>query len=208
MAPFWIEWYLTTDLVPPRGFVGWKGRLLSRAHDSVNEPGDPRFKDLLRDGVSSAVRVEEIHFAGRRYDGGPSLDHPKMLPAAEAQFLAPSEPVYGIQVNGEPRAYPLRIVDWHRAVNDEVGGVPLSLTCCALAGAAVCYDTRDSKGRAHLLSPAALVYRGNELLFDKESSSLWCQITGQCLLGMASQSEIRLRPVPLVLPPWRARQRD
>lgn len=41
----WVVWYGTTDIEPPPGFIGWKGRLLSRI--------DPGFAIFLRDGVPS-----------------------------------------------------------------------------------------------------------------------------------------------------------
>ena len=35
--------------------------------------------------------------------------------------------VFGVTLNGESRAYPLRIMDWHEMANDVVGGVPVAL---------------------------------------------------------------------------------
>ena len=38
-----------------------------------------------------------------------------------------SDRVFGVTINGESRAYPLRIVNAHEMVNDTVGGEPISL---------------------------------------------------------------------------------
>jgi hypothetical protein len=42
--------------------------------------------------------------------------------------MSPEEPVLGLVVNGESRAYSLWQLDAHEIVNDVVGGVPLAAT--------------------------------------------------------------------------------
>jgi len=115
----WIDWYGRTDLSPPPGFTGWKGKLFSRI--------DPRFADFLRDDAPNRTRVEEIIWGGVRVDGIPALDNPKFIFAKEAAYLRPDEPVFGVFINGDARAYPQRILDWHEMANDVVGGVPITL---------------------------------------------------------------------------------
>jgi hypothetical protein len=117
--PAWIEWYGGTDLAPPPGFTGWKGQLLGRI--------DPGFAGFLRDGLPSTIRVEEIQWGGVQVDGIPALDNASMIAAEQADYLEPEEPVFGISINGDSRAYPLRILDWHEMANDVVGDVPVSL---------------------------------------------------------------------------------
>ncbi|MDX1436161.1 MAG: DUF3179 domain-containing (seleno)protein, partial [Anaerolineales bacterium] len=108
--PAWITWYGASDLTPPPGFTGWKGELLSAI--------DPGFGEFLQDEFPSRIRVEEIQWGGVLVDGIPALDNPKMIAADKADFLEPWEPVFGIAINGDARAYPLRILDWHEMAND------------------------------------------------------------------------------------------
>ena len=54
----------------------------------------------------------------------PALEDPGFEPAAEVGWLAPVEPVLALEINGDARAYPLRIMTWHELVNGTVGGVP------------------------------------------------------------------------------------
>jgi hypothetical protein len=35
--------------------------------------------------------------------------------------------VFGVSINSDHRAYPLRILDWHEMFNDVVGGKPVTL---------------------------------------------------------------------------------
>ena len=47
--------------------------------------------------------------------------------ADEAAYLGLDERVFGVSINGESRAYPLRITNPHEMVNDVLGGEPISL---------------------------------------------------------------------------------
>ena len=50
-----------------------------------------------------------------------ALNFPKMVKAAEADFLNDDECVLGITVNGESRAYPTRFAWFHHIINDKLG---------------------------------------------------------------------------------------
>ena len=56
-----------------------------------------------------------------------------------ASFLDEREPVIVIEIDGDARAYPARILLWHEIVNDEVGGVPVSVTYCPLCNTGVVF---------------------------------------------------------------------
>ena len=71
------------------------------------------------------IPKDEIMAGGPPKDGIPALLEPKFVPADKALFLGPEEEVIGLVVEGRARAYPLKILVWHEAVNDEVGGRPL-----------------------------------------------------------------------------------
>ena len=55
------------------------------------------------------------------------LDDP-MVATADAVELEPEELVYGVFVEGEARAYPLRYLISHEIVNDQLGDTPLVAT--------------------------------------------------------------------------------
>jgi len=193
--PAWVEWYGTTDIEPPPGFTGWKGRLLSFI--------DPRFADFLNDESSSRIRVEEIVWGGVRVDAIPALDNPKMIIASDADYLLAEEPVFGVALNGHARAYPLRILDWHEMANDVVGGVPVSLAYCTLCGAAIAYDTRASDGSAYTFGSSGFLFRSNKLMYDRQTRTLWNQLTGEPVVGRLAASGIRLALLPVVLTSWK-----
>ena len=52
----------------------------------------------------------------------------RFAPAAQADWLAPGEPVIAVALGGEARAYPVRQLAYHHVANDVVGGVPIVAT--------------------------------------------------------------------------------
>ena len=196
--PTWIEWYGSTDLTPPPGFTGWKGHLLAQI--------DTDFAEFLQDSHPSRIRPEEIQWGGVHVDGIPALDNPNMVALAEADYLDLQDPVFGIALNGDARAYPLRILDWHEMANDVVGGVPVSLAYCTLCGAAIAYDGRASDGNTYTFGSSGFLFRSNKLMYDRPTRTLWNQLTGEPVLGELAATDVKLSLLPVVLTSWEAWQ--
>jgi hypothetical protein len=117
----WVEWLQQHEEIHPhKSFLAWKANVYSRI--------DPAFENFLYPGVPYRVRIEEIVWGGVRKDGIPALTNPKHVKPAEATYLTPQELVFGVSMNGDNRAYPLRILDWHEMFNDVVGGKPVTLS--------------------------------------------------------------------------------
>lgn len=79
-----------------------------------------------------SVPVDQIVSGGPRKDGIPALHAPRLVDAAGATFLHPSNRVIGVSVGAAARAYPINILNWHEAVNDTLGGEPIVVTYCPL----------------------------------------------------------------------------
>ena len=193
--PDWVIWYATTDLEPPPGFRTWKGRIYSRI--------DEEFPSFFREDAPSQIRVEEIVWGGVALDGIPALVNARMLPAAEADYITPTELVFGVEINGDARAYPLRILDWHEMANDVVGGVPVALAYCTLCGAGVLFDTRVGDATYEFGSSGFLM-RSNKLMYDRTTYTLWNQLTGEPVLGKLADGSIELKRLPVVVTRWQA----
>lgn len=195
----WRDWYSNTDLEPPPGFTGWKGTIFARL--------DRRFGDFLTDDAASTIRVEEIVWGGVSVDGIPPLEYPPVLTAADATGMMAGEPVFGIVLKGEARAYPLRIMDQHEMANDIVGGEPISLAYCTLCGAGIAYRTTQPDGTVFDFGTSGLLYRSNKLMYDRQTRTLWNQLTGEPVLGelaapASGRPGIRLEVLPIVLTTW------
>ena len=60
-------------------------------------------------------------------DGIPDLKNPPHLPPDRADYLNREDRVFGVSINGEHRAYPLRVMNAHEMANDVLGGEPFAL---------------------------------------------------------------------------------
>ena len=123
----WLEWsnWLIENRVafpPPSDYLNWKIEVMSQI--------DPRFVPFLRPALDGLIDVDpfELVWGGVIPDGIPDLRDPKMISPADATYLGSDERVFGLSVNGDHRAYPLRIANAHEMINDTVGGEPLSLS--------------------------------------------------------------------------------
>lgn len=83
------------------------------------ERGDlPRPRSIEGDEVSTLLPPDAI----------PSIDDPRFVPASEADFMQPKEPVVGVVRNGIAKAYSIWHLDRHEIVNDRIGDDPVAVT--------------------------------------------------------------------------------
>lgn len=165
---------------------------------------DKRFLDFLPDAPMK-IRLEEILWGGVLVDGIPALNNPEMIAADQAHYMLDEDLVFGIEINGDERAYPLRIMGWHEMMNDIIGGVPVALTYCTLCGSGILFETETSKGAEPLIfGTSGLLYRSNKLMYDRRTRSLWNQFTGRPVVGAMSQTSIALRQRPMTVTTWSA----
>ena len=118
----WMDWMGENldDIESPDGYADWKAALYSVI--------DERFAYFLRPARDfSRIRLEEVVWGGVRPDGIPDLRRPTFVEADQADYMNADDRVFGLEINGDARAYPLRVVNAHEMVNDSVGGEPVSL---------------------------------------------------------------------------------
>ena len=124
----WSEWIgKHSDEYPtPSEYAEWKINYLRQI--------DGRFGAFLTPYLGEKASVDfdltELEWGGVVPDGIPPLENPAHAPADDplAEYLEDDERVIGVSINGEHRAYPLRIINAHELANDILGGEPLSLT--------------------------------------------------------------------------------
>jgi hypothetical protein len=194
--PAWFEWVGANldDYRPPDGYPQLKRRFLASIH--------PGFEQFLQ-GYEDTSRIEpfEIEWGGVAPDGIPPLEFPPNIPADEAEYLESHERVFGVSINGEHRAYPLRIMNPHEMANDVLGGEPISLAYCTLCGAGIAYHG-EFDGMETTFGTSGFLYRSNKIMYDRETLSLWNQETGQPVIGELADSGIQLNFFPTLLTTW------
>ena len=75
-----------------------------------------------------SVPIDEIMSGGPAKDAIPALSDPVFVSASEAEFLEDSDIVLGVEIEGKAKAYPIKILNWHEAVNDELSGTKILAT--------------------------------------------------------------------------------
>ena len=190
----WHEWLTRQEQIelPPR-FIEWKGMLFQWI--------DPNFKKFLYAEMPLRIRAEEIVWGGVKKDGIPALMNPKLLNANEADYLRGNDYVFGVEINGDVRAYPHRLLDSHEMLNDVVGGQPVSLAYCTLCRAGILFATRVGD-RTFTFGSSGLLYRSNKLMYDHQTESLWLTIPGEPISGNLAHSGLKLKQLPVVVTTW------
>ncbi len=199
----WFEWMLWQErnpqLIPHPSLVPFKREVLLRMDPNFDVFLRPEY--LQRDKMK--IRLEEIAWGGVLKDGIPSLDNPTLVSVASAGYLKDDDLVFGVSINGDERAYPLRIMGWHEMFNEVIGGVPVALAYCTLCGSGILFETQVvGRSKPFVFGSSGFLYRSNKLMFDRETHSLWNQYTGKPVVGPLVNSGIALKQRPVVITTW------
>lgn len=141
----------------------------------------------------NSIEWSEITSGGLPRDGIPPIDDPRFIPVADAAEIASNEPVISLSINGEARAYPIRILIWHEIVNDIVGGVPVAVTYCPLCNASIVFDRRI-EGRLLSFGTTGKLRRSDLVMYDRQTESWWQQFGGDAIVG--EMTGTRLTAIP------------
>ena len=114
-------------------------------------------------------------------------------------WLSGNEPVLAAFAGGEARAYPLRLLLAHEAVNDWLGGLPLLVTYCPRCNSAAVFE-RTVGTLTPLFRAASVLRSENRILFDEATESWWQQSTGEAIAG--GFAGFRLRPAAGAVISW------
>lgn len=130
---------------------------------------------------------------GAAKDGIPAITGPVFATdwSSVEETLGDDELVVGVDIEGDARAYPLAILNWHEVVNDvfephsdddaEFGG-SLLVTYCPLCGSGVVVD-RTVAGAVRTFGVSGLLWQSGLVLYDVESESLWNQLSATAIRG-------------------------
>ena len=166
----YFEWASSNDIELPPGYDEFKGAFFGAMID-------PEFQRFFRAGVQETARINLLEplWGGVRVDGIPSLvNSPQLSPeeaaaqgerlinfcrAGDCSYPAADELVFGVSIDGDNRAYPLRLLNWHEMFNDYFGKAPL-------------FDAPDGDSVCDFRAPTPFAVLGHD-------GDDWLQIEGQ-----------------------------
>ena len=106
-------------------------------------------------------------------DAIPPIDEPRYEDASGGDWLDVDDLVIGyIGANGGAWAFPVKILNLHEIVNDELDGVPVLISYCPLCRSAIVYDRRLD-GRELTFGNSSALYESDLVMFDRETRSYW-----------------------------------
>ncbi|OQX28697.1 MAG: hypothetical protein B0D92_07615 [Spirochaeta sp. LUC14_002_19_P3] len=139
------------------------------------------------------VDLTEIISGGPPKDGIPAIDRPKFQQAGSIKNIADKEPVITVNINGDARSYPIRILIYHEIVNDTVGGVPVSITYCPLCNASIVFE-RTLNGQVLDFGTTGKLRHSDMVMYDRQSESWWQQFTGEGIVGKYTGQTLKQVP--------------
>ena len=157
------------------------------------------------DLANSLIPIYDIHQGGPAKDGIPAIDNPNFIAAYQASFLKPDDRVLGVMVGGQARAYPIKILNWHEVVNDNINNQSIVVTYCPLCGTGMVFNA-GFNGRRHTFGVSGLLYNNDILLYDRETLSLWSQIMERSVSGLFAGQILTSIPVAHVS--WKSWQKQ
>jgi hypothetical protein len=139
---------------------------------------------LLSPFNTADLQVEpgRLRSGGPPKDGIPSLTNPKTVPVGEADFLDPGDRVIGVEITGQARAYPLRILNHHEIVNDRLADTPIAVIYCPLCDSASVVDRRI-EDKTLEFGVSGLLMNSNVVFYDRTDQALWSQVGLEALSG-------------------------
>ncbi|MHC4267256.1 MAG: DUF3179 domain-containing protein [Planctomycetota bacterium] len=114
-------------------------------------------------------------------DAIPAIKNPEFVSASDAR-LDDNEPVLGMIIDGESRAYSVYLLNHHEIVNDKIGDKAFAVTWCPLANLAVVYD-REIDGKEYTFGVSGNLLKNSLVMFDYETESLWPIVYGEAVQG-------------------------
>ena len=179
-----------TNLIP-----GW---------DRIFVEGDIDWRMVSWGGVLIDARAYDT--TDERCNCIPAADNPEVTSAAEATWLDDDDIVFGIEINGEARAYPRQIMEVREMVNDTLGGRDLGIPYCTLCGAAQAYFTDELPAGIErpVLRTSGLLIRSNKVMYDVNSYSVFDTFLGTAVTGPLAEKGVALEQASVVTSEWGA----
>jgi hypothetical protein len=196
----WMEWWWREGgATNHAGFPFLQQHLYAQIHSDFGQIFDPKSPAV----IDKNEIVPRPDFLSRAVF---PLNDPASIPnrAIQTSYLMNSDIVVGVEVNGEHRAYPIRLLVHHEVVNDALGGHRVLVTYNPFSRSAHAYIV-DLPGEETLkFNFSGLYHRGDSLIYDSRTKSLWSSRLGSPVLGSLCKGDEapQLQPVPVTYSSW------
>lgn len=161
------------------------------------DPGQWASEGWKTEFTRTSIDLGDIISGGPPRDGIPSIDEPLFVPASEITDIGDREPVIIYPLDGDSRAYPLRVLIWHEIVNDVIDGMPVAVTYCPLCNSAVVFD-RHAEGRVLEFGTTGKLRNSDLVMYDRQTETWWQQFSGEAIVGTLTGQKLKMLPSRIV----------
>lgn len=176
--------------------------LTSIFHDQTKELDDLK-KPNAQTLDTARINLDNLFNGGPPKDGIPSIDDPK-FDTAETTPFDEKETIIGVVINGEAKAYPYKIMNWHEIVNDTIGGINISVTYCPLCDTIATFTRGNST-----FGVSGKLYQSCLVMYDRADDTLYAQPWTLGIIGpRVNESLERLPSVKTSLGDWLEKHPD
>jgi len=145
---------------------------------SVSGGAVPTAKETLKLPMDPGELESLAVSGGPPKDGIPSIDDPSFVGPDGAGFLDPGDPVFGVALNGDVKAYPQKILVQHEIVNDRLGDLPVAVTYCPLTGTVQGFERGETT-----FGVSGRLINNNLVMYDRATEAWWPQILATSIPG-------------------------
>ncbi|MEM9267241.1 MAG: DUF3179 domain-containing protein [Cyanobacteria bacterium P01_F01_bin.13] len=171
-------------------------------HDQSRELSDLQ-KQNIDPEVYTRIELEQLFNGGPPKDGIPSIDAPE-FDTAETTPFASDDIIVGMVINGEAKAYPYNVLNWHEIVNDEIGGVNVTVSYCPLCDTIVAFDRGNTT-----FGVSGKLYQSCLVMYERADDTLYSQPWGTGIVGPNVNKQVDMLPaVKTTLGHWLAQYPD
>ena len=201
---FWMLCITTATAVGAASLGLWSPRALAAQTTGAVPPLDTTrhavpLEDIVFDtfgrtnrGVSLPEASSDLVLSLR--DAIPPIHAPKYEGAgAGDRWLAGEDVVLGYVAGEEAWAFPVRILNLHEIVNDELGAEPVLISYCPLCASGVVFDRRLG-GRTLTFGNTSALYESDMVMLDYETGSYWWQVAGRAIVGPLTGDMLQILP--------------
>ncbi len=170
----------------------------------ILDPDKPRHKDIAFEDIIPGMPCL-VH--GTRHncnysppkDAIPPVYNPKFIPSKDAHYLKDNDLVTSVTINNTTKAYPIKILDYHEIVADEIDDVAFAVSYCPLCASSLVFNRQiDENALPTQFGVSGFLYQSDLMMYDHATESLWSQIEGECVYGEKLGTQLELIPFQLM----------
>ncbi|MDH3734914.1 MAG: DUF3179 domain-containing protein [Gemmatimonadota bacterium] len=176
-----------------RGAAGLSGLILLGCSADPTGSGGPSTRPPPSNQIQCSIPLDQIFSGGVDRGQIPDLTNPLMVDAGhpDTGYLADSDRVIGLRLQGDWIAVPHNILWAHEIINFTMGsGGRVAVTYCPLTGSSLAFDM----GSVSRFIVSGLLFNNNLMMVDGDTESLWPQMSRGARCGPRDGQSLLVLP--------------